>query len=111
MAVAIGTNVAILNGRLHTAEITTKYRTPGGECVGDPFEGPDPDGVIRMAVEPDLLYDLGAYIANSGWPCPGFVSDDGTTFHFSSNDTYTPDELRAGVTLMIPVPSPDDCAT
>ena len=84
---------------------------PAGECVGDRFEGPDPDGVIRMAVEPDLLYDLGAYIANSGWPCPGFVSDDGTTFHFSSNDTYTPDELRAGVTLVIPVPSPDDCAT
>ena len=76
-----------------------------------PFEGHDPDGVIRVAIDPDLLYDLGAFIANSGWPCPGFVSEDATTFHFSPNGTYTPGELRAGVTFVIAVPSPEDCAT
>ena len=96
---------------LPTAGLFVCAHLPEGECVGDPFEGPDPDGIIRMAVDPDLLYDLGAFIANSGWPCPGFVSDDGTTFHFSPNDTYSPDQLRAGVTFVIAVPSPEDCAT
>jgi hypothetical protein len=67
--------------------------------------------VIRMAIAPSLLYDLGPFVTNTGWPCPGFIANDGTEFHFGPNITFTEAELRDGVTLIIPVPTPDDCAT
>ena len=96
---------------LLTAGLFVCGHVPGStDCIGEPFEGPDPDGVIRMAIDPSLLYDLGPFVANTGWPCP-FVGNDGTEFHFGPSITFTDDELRDGVTLIIPVPTPDDCAT
>jgi hypothetical protein len=86
---------------------------PGSsECVGDRFEGPDPDGVIRMVVDDALEYDLGTFITNTGWPCPWINPDDGTEFHFGAfpnNTTYTASQLIAGVTLSIHHPTEAEC--
>src|SRR4051794_7115355 len=74
---------------LTTAGLFVCAHQPGGsECFGDRFEGPDGDGVIRMAIDPDLTYDLGTFVANTGWPCPGFVAADGTTFHFGQSGSF-----------------------
>jgi hypothetical protein len=87
--------------------------TPGSsECVGDRFEGPDPDGIIRMVVDDALEYDLGTFITNTGWPCPWINPDDGTQFHFGAfpnNTTYTASQLIAGVTLTIHHPTEAEC--
>jgi hypothetical protein len=95
---------------LPTAGLFVCAHDPGSsECIGDRFEEPDADGVIRMALDPDLIYDLGTFIANTGWPCPGFISQDGTEFHFGASGSFTMQELVAGVTLVIPVPDLSDC--
>jgi hypothetical protein len=81
------------------------------DCIGDRFDGPDADGVIRLPVDDTLLYDLGVFIANTGWPCP-FIIGDGTELHFGvfpNNTTYTPAELLAGVTLTLHHPDPSEC--
>ncbi|HZX54770.1 MAG TPA: hypothetical protein VFE86_08805 [Ilumatobacteraceae bacterium] len=62
-----------------------------------------------MAIDPDLTYDLGTFVANTGWPCPGFVAGDGTTFHFGQSGNFNARQLLAGATLSIPVPEPSDC--
>jgi hypothetical protein len=83
---------------------------PGSsDCVGDRFEGPDPDGIIRMVVDDTLEYDLGAFITNTGWPCPWIHPDDGTEFHFGPSATYTATQLVAGVTLTIHHPTEAEC--
>jgi len=95
---------------LPTAGLFVCAHTPGSaDCIGERFDGPDPDGVVRMSVDPDLVYDIGAFIANPGWPCPSFFLSDGTVFYFSPNTTFAPDQLVAGATLVIHRPAPDDC--
>ena len=95
---------------LPTAGLFVCAHAPGSaDCIGERFEGPDPDGVIRMSIDPSLLYDLGPFVTNTGWPCPGYIADDGTPFHFGANQTFTADQLLNGVTLVIPAPSPEDC--
>jgi hypothetical protein len=79
------------------------------DCVGDRFDGPDPDGIIRFAVDDTLLYDLGPFIINTGWPCPWINPADGTQFHFGPSGSYTPAELLAGVTLTIHHPREAEC--
>lgn len=96
---------------LTSADLFVCAHLPGSiECVGDRFEGPDPDGIIRMVVDDTLLYDLGAFITNTGWPCPWINPDDGEQFHFGANATYTPAQLLAGVTLTIHHPTEAECA-
>jgi hypothetical protein len=95
---------------LPTAGLFVCAHAPGNsDCIGDRFEGPDGDGVIRMKINPDLVYDLGTFIANSGWPCPSYTAPDGTLFHFGGSGTLTTDDILAGVTLVIPIPELSDC--
>ena len=69
----------------------------------------DPNGVIRVKVTPGTTYEVGAFLANSGWPCPSYTSPDGSTFHFSEQRTVTAEQLLAGQTFIIPKPDPSDC--
>lgn len=79
---------------------------PGGTS----FEGPDPDGVIRMPVDPTVTYRLGAFLANPGWPCPPYIHTDGTPFFFSPNvDILGADLITDGLTLVIHHPSASEC--
>jgi hypothetical protein len=79
------------------------------ECVGERFDGTDADGIMRVPIDPDLVYDLGAFIANPGWSCPTVFLDDGTVLYFSPNGTFTAEQLLAGVTFVIDNPAPEDC--
>lgn len=84
-------------------------REPGSAaCIGEQFPYLGPGDVKRMVVEPGLVYDVQAYVANIGWPC-GFTNTDGTVFHFSERVTRTADELLPGLTLTIVEPAPTDC--
>jgi hypothetical protein len=83
---------------------------PGSEeCVEGPFEGADPDGVIRIEVNPELLYDLGAFYGTTEWPCPGFPLENGDQLYFGDSGTFDADQLLAGITLVVQKPDPLDC--
>jgi hypothetical protein len=82
----------------------------GASCANFQFEGPDPDGVIRVVVDPTVTYRISAFITNSGWPCPAFTGTNGDTFHFSVERDVPGAELAAGTTtFMIRRPSAQDC--
>jgi hypothetical protein len=83
----------------------------GTTCEGgQSFDGPDADGTIRLAVDPAVTYRLGAYLANSGWPCPQYEAPDGTLFHFSpSTDIVGADLIADGLTLVIHHPVASEC--
>jgi hypothetical protein len=108
---AVVTVVDDAGNALPNAGLIVCAHVPGStDCVGDEFEGPDGDGVIRMKIDPALVYRLGAIVANTGWPCPSFISPTGVPFHFGESGSFTADDFIAGITLVIPQPSPDDCA-
>jgi hypothetical protein len=67
----------------------------------------DADGVIRISVEPGQTYDVGAFVADAGWPCP-FVWE-GTELHFSDRRQLSTDELLAGPTFVVRIPDSSEC--
>jgi hypothetical protein len=86
------------------------HRPGSEECLEGPYEGADPDGVIRIKVNPELVYDLGAFYATAEWPCPGYPLEDGNQLYFGDSGTFDAGQLLAGVTLVVRKPSPFDCA-
>ncbi len=85
---------------------------PGAGLFVDEGFGPgltDSQGVIRLDVEPAGVYELGAFLSNSGWPCPGYISPDGSSFHFSEPRSVSAEELLDGETFVIRKPSAYDC--
>jgi hypothetical protein len=88
-----------------------RLSSDGTPCPGPSFDGPDPDGVIRLdAIDPNVTYRLNAFIANSGWPCPDYVDPGGATFHFSpARDIAGRDLLGHTETFVIHHPAPDEC--
>jgi hypothetical protein len=85
--------------------------TDGTPCAAPSFDGPDPDGVIRLDLEPGVTYRLNAFIANSGWACPGFVDPaNGATFHFSpTKDVNGADLVDGTTTFVIHHPDTGEC--
>ena len=81
----------------------------GTPCAGPSFDGPDPDGVIRLDLDPAVTYRLQAFIVNTGWPCPAFVAPNGDRFHFSAS-VDLPATQVVGTTFVIDRPEPADCA-
>ena len=80
----------------------------GTPCPGPSFDGPDPDGVIRLDLDPAVTYRLQAFIVNTGWPCPAFVGPNGDTFHFSAS-VDLPATQVAGTVFVIDRPDATDC--
>jgi hypothetical protein len=78
----------------------------GTPCAGPSFDGPDPDGVIRLDLDPMVMYRMNAFIATSGWPCPAYVSPSGQTFHFSPTQDLLGADL-AGTTTTFVIHHPD----
>ena len=82
----------------------------GTPCAAPSFDGPDPDGVIRLAVDPTVTYRLSAFLTNSGWPCPGYTDPvSGDTFHFSPERDVLGADLAGGATFVIHQPSAEEC--
>ena len=78
--------------------------------VNDGFsQGSNADGQIELDVDPGASYDLGAFITNTGWPCPWVHPDDGTEFHFGERRLVSAEELLDGETFTIAKPEPSDC--
>jgi hypothetical protein len=78
---------------------------------GDPRNGvTDSDGILNVRVTPGATYEIGAFLANSDWPCPAYTSPDGQTFHFSERRTVSTDQLFAGQTFVIRHPVEAECA-
>ena len=77
----------------------------GTPCPGPSFDGPDPDGVIRLHLDPAVTYRLQAFIVNTGWPCPAFVAPNGDTFHFSAS-VDLPATQVSGSVFVIDRPDP-----
>lgn len=80
----------------------------GSPCPSLTFDGPDPDGVIRLDVDPTLTYDITALIVDSGWPCPHYRDEGGEVFHFSEGYRIVGAELP-GTEFVITHPDPADC--
>ena len=78
------------------------------DCIGDASRG------RRRQLDPDedrieLVYDLGTFIASTGWPCPSYTTPDGTLFHFGGSGSFTADDFLAGIGLVIPLLDLTDC--
>jgi hypothetical protein len=84
----------------------------GTACAAPSFDGPDPDGVIRLDLDQTVTYRLNAFIANSGWPCPAYIDpNDGTTFHFSpSQDLPATALAKVTTTFVIHHPAAAECS-
>jgi hypothetical protein len=96
-------------GPLPTAGMFVCPLAPDGTpCPGPSFDGPDPDGIIRLALDPATTYRLQAFIVNTGWPCPAFVGPNGETFHFSPSADL-PAPHVSGTVFVIDRPDPTDC--
>jgi hypothetical protein len=81
----------------------------GIPCAGPTFDGPDPDGVIRLQLDPAVTYRLQAFIVNTGWPCPAYTAPNGDTFHFSDPHDLPATQV-AGTVFVIDQPAATDCA-
>ena len=75
--------------------------TDGTPCPGPSFDGPDPDGIIRFDVDPNVTYRLNAFYVNSGWPCPDYVGPNGDTFHFSDITDHLGADLITTTTTFV----------
>jgi hypothetical protein len=80
----------------------------GTPCPGPSFDGPDPDGVIRLNLDPTVTYRLQAFIVNTGWPCPAYTAPNGDTFHFSAS-VDLPATHVSGTNFVIDRPEHRDC--
>ncbi len=80
----------------------------GTPCPGPSFDGPDPDGIIRLELDPTVTYRLQAFIVNTGWPCPAYTAPNGDTFHFSASIDL-PAAQVAGTVFVIDRPEPTEC--
>jgi hypothetical protein len=69
----------------------------------------DANGTIRMQVTPGTTYDMGAFVADTGWPCPSWVGPDGTQLHIANRRPVTAEELLAGMTFVIHKPDASEC--
>jgi hypothetical protein len=88
--------------------IVCPYAADGTPCAAPSFDNADADGVIRLDVDPAVTYNLGAFIAGTGWPCP-FVDPSGNTFHFSPTRDVLGADLLGGTTFVIRVPLASEC--
>ena len=70
------------------------------------FEPMEADG---DNVDPTVTYRLTPFIANSGWPCPQYISPTGDTFHFGDTRDILGADLIAGTTFVIHHPSTEEC--
>jgi hypothetical protein len=80
---------------------------PGEPCVNTTFANGGTEGEAHLEVDPDLVYDLRAFVGEQDWPCP-FETDTGPIW-FGEGGTFTPAQLAGGVTLHIVEPDPDSC--
>ena len=80
----------------------------GTPCPGPSFDGTDPDGMIRLDLDPAVTYRLQAFIVNTGWPCPAFVAPNGDSFHFSASVDLPATDV-SGTVFVIDRPDPTDC--
>lgn len=97
-----------------TVTVTDDSGTPlqgAGLFVDDGFgEAPtDANGHTSLSVHPGAVYQLGAFIVGTGWPCP-WIQDDGAEFHFAESRSVSAEDLLLGVTIVIPKPDPSACA-
>ncbi len=79
----------------------------GAPCENTEFAGSGADGVVRLESDPDLVYDLTAFVGDQDWP-GGFPTDTGPIW-FGEGGTFSPTELVNGITLEIVEPDPDSC--
>jgi hypothetical protein len=49
------------------------------------------------------------FVTNAGWPCPGFVSDDGTELWSSDPVDAFGGELAMWATFIVYEPDPSQC--
>ena len=98
-----------------TVKITDDAGNPlpgaGVHVDGGPSgSGPaDSSGTVRFKATPGQMYDVEAFISNSGWPCPS-LNQQGTPYHYSEHRIVSAEDLLAGVTLVIHKPDPSECA-
>jgi hypothetical protein len=58
----------------NVALIICQLAPDGSTCAANSFDGPDPDGVLRLDdVDPATTYRITASLTNSGWPCPSYT--------------------------------------
>jgi hypothetical protein len=69
----------------------------------------DANGVTKIVVDPNVQYRFTGFVTNRGWPCPGFVSEDGTEFWFSDPIDAFGGELADGMTFVVHEPDPAQC--
>jgi hypothetical protein len=83
----------------------------GTPCASNTFPNRDPDGTLRLTVDPNVTYRLTPFIVNSGWPCVQYTDPaTGDTFHFGASRDITGTQLLAStVTLTIHKPTASEC--
>ena len=83
----------------------------GTPCTTDSFPNRDPDGTLRLTVDPNVTYRLRPFIVNSGWPCVQYTDPtSGDTFHFGASRDITGAQLLAStITLIIHKPTAAEC--